>query len=172
MKKTLAAGLAVVLLQASWAAAGSLDLGVNGYGISFGNSDVWHGLRINLVDRDVEQVTGLNVSLWRPDGNEDAHFEGITFGLLGPEAERITGLGIGGLGIGVDRLDGIALAGIGIGAERVSGIALAGVGIGAEHVEGLAIAPIGVGAGEGVDGIVVFRLLSIGVPNGRAPRSQ
>ncbi|HUV35853.1 MAG TPA: hypothetical protein VMX58_02830, partial [Patescibacteria group bacterium] len=62
----------------------SLDLAVGGYGISLGNSKRFRGLRINAVDRDVENVIGVNVTLWRPDENPDAVVHGIAVGLYGP----------------------------------------------------------------------------------------
>ena len=58
----------------------SLDLGVNGYGISFGNSARWSGLRFNLVDRRVERVTGINLTFWKPGRNPDAVINGIALG--------------------------------------------------------------------------------------------
>src|SRR5690606_41160977 len=48
----------------------SLDLGIARYGVSFGNSSRWTGVRINWSDRDVQRVDGLNLTLWRPDGKD------------------------------------------------------------------------------------------------------
>ena len=58
----------------------SLDLGVEERGISFGNSPRWSGLRLNLVDRHVERVTGINLTFWKPGRNPDAVINGIALG--------------------------------------------------------------------------------------------
>src|SRR5690606_40514731 len=90
----------------------SLDLGLAGYGISLGNSPAWTGLRVNFIDRDVRRVDGINLTLWRPDGNLGADFNGFAIGAFGPEARTIRGAGIGLAGVVADReLRGLALAG-------------------------------------------------------------
>lgn len=57
MKRHLTLGAALIAVLAGPAfAQTSLDLGVEGFGISIGNSRRWNGLRINLVDHEVEEV--------------------------------------------------------------------------------------------------------------------
>jgi hypothetical protein len=45
----------------------SLDLPVRGYGISFGNSARFTGLRINFRDAGLDLINGINLTLWKPD---------------------------------------------------------------------------------------------------------
>jgi hypothetical protein len=57
-----------ILLADGSAFAGSFGLTSNDYGISFGNAPIVHGLRINIVDRNVERVDGINLTFWVPKG--------------------------------------------------------------------------------------------------------
>ncbi len=79
---------ALVSLWCGGAYGASLDPPAHGYGISFGNSHVFHGLRLNLIDRDVERVVGLNASLWKPGENSDARIDGLMLGLVHHDARR------------------------------------------------------------------------------------
>jgi len=60
--------------------ASSLDITYRGCGISFGNSKRMNGLRLNLVDRKVEEVNGINLTFWAPKGNPDAKVNGFALG--------------------------------------------------------------------------------------------
>ncbi len=164
--------------------AASLDIGAAHTGISFGNSRRFNGIRINFVDRGVESIRGLNLTLWKPGKNEEATIRGLSLGIVGMDADELSGINIGGVGlagetirglsfglvgigggdlsgvsiggvgIGGGRITGIAVGGIGMGATDVDGIAIGGIGIGAEHIRGLALGTIGVGT-ETLDGIAI-----------------
>src|SRR5262245_65657724 len=97
--------------------AQSLDL-VNGVGLSIGNSPNWTGVRINWRDKRVQEVTGLNVTIWKPIRNPDFEMNGIALGVFGPNARDINGaaLGVGGVVANHD-INGIAIAGLGVVAE-------------------------------------------------------
>lgn len=124
----------------------SLDLGIAGHGISFGNSPVWTGLRINLTDRDVRRVDGGNITLWRPDRNPDAEFNGLAFGLVGPVAGSIRGAGIGLVATVTEQ----SLGGLAYGTAAVvtggalTGFALGGAGVVTGGLHGIALSPIAV----------------------------
>ncbi len=61
-----AALLSLALLAAPFPAkADSLDIAVGGVGLSLGNSSRLTGVRVNLVDHEVQSVTGLNLTLWK-----------------------------------------------------------------------------------------------------------
>lgn len=60
----------------------ALNLTVNDYGISFGNSRRTNGLRINLTDNGLERVNGLNLTLWRPHDNPGAVVNGLALDLV------------------------------------------------------------------------------------------
>ena len=73
------AALALTALAAP-ATAGSLDLAVSGVGVSLGNSSRLTGVRVNLIDHDVQRVNGLNLTLWKARRNPDAVIRGAGIG--------------------------------------------------------------------------------------------
>jgi len=175
--------LALLSLIVSTAAAGSLDLPVRGAGISFGNSTSFDGIRFNWVDRDVEDLSGLGLTLWKPKDSPNGRMRGIYAGIVGQRAEELHGIGIGlvgsslrrgrgifvgglGLAFGPRKTDfrhddagasGILVAGLGIGADRMIGIAIGGLGMGADEVRGIAVGGLGIGGdtftGIGIGGL-------------------
>ena len=100
---------------AGYAGAASLDLTVHDYGLSLGDSRVTRGIRLNLIDRDLELAQGLNITLWRAGDVREACVDGLALGLVAPEAGRLRGITIGGLGVGAGTIQGLAIGGLGIG---------------------------------------------------------
>ena len=72
--------------------AQSLDLPNERYGMSLGNSKNFTGLRINFIDKEVDEINGVNVTLWRAKENKDAEVKGISLGLVSQEAGRLIGI--------------------------------------------------------------------------------
>lgn len=124
----------------------SLDLGIAGYGLSLGNSLVWTGLRINLSDRDVRRVDGINITLWRPGENPNAELNGLAFGVVAPVAGTIRGASVGLVAVVAERsLSGLAYgtAAVVTGGE-LAGFALGGAGVVTGGLRGIALSPIAV----------------------------
>ena len=77
-------------LRAGWiafafpviAAAQSIDLLTPGHrGLSIGDSRRVDGLRINFRDRRMEQVNGVNITVWTPHRESRGDVNGIAIGL-------------------------------------------------------------------------------------------
>jgi hypothetical protein len=157
---TLVALAALCTLRAASGAAQegrSLDLTVNDVGISVGDSRRVVGLRLNFRDRHLEEVVGINATIWTPYEYTGV-VRGVALGLPMTGARRIEGIAAGIFGIGVrESVRGLAIAGIGVGAgDDVRGVAISGIGLGAgEGVRGIAIGGIGVGAGGAVSGLTI-----------------
>lgn len=137
--------------------AQSLDLSIKGYGISFGNSKNFNGLRFNLRDSQVEEINGLNFTLWQGDDNERATVRGISVG-LSLEAGNLHGLMIGGLDVVAHKqLEGISVGLLGVGAGRsVKGITLGGLGAGAgRSIKGITIGGLAAGSGKDMTGVTI-----------------
>jgi hypothetical protein len=161
------------MLLTSWELAGqSLDFPSKRWGISFGNSKEFTGLRFNFRDEQVRRITGVNITFWQPkkDNKESvvtgislglipggAYMKGLNLGILGPGATTsMTGLNLGLIGVGAgEDLNGINIGGLGIGSgENMTGLNLGGLGAGAgENVAGISIGGIGVGAGKNMTGV-------------------
>ena len=60
----------------------SLDIGSSNAGLSIGNSPQWNGVRLNFADQGIDQIRGLNLTVWRANGD-------------GPGEGRIGGIGVG-----------------------------------------------------------------------------
>ena len=163
--------------------ARSLDLAINGTGISIGDSRGVNGLRLNFRDTRLERVNGVNITMWHPTGTSHGIVNGAAIGLPLTGARQITGLAIGlvgatveerfrGIGVGgfgvmsAGRLEGLMLGGHGVVAwGGIRGISIGGLGVGsAGDITGLSLGLVGVGTGRTVTGV---QAAGIGVLAGR-----
>jgi hypothetical protein len=136
----------------------SLDIGVNGIGVSFGDSREWTGLRFNYRDSRLVEANGINLTLWYPYENGAGRVNGVAIGLPTTGATELTGLGLGLFGFGVERsFTGLGIGGLGMGGGGdMKGIMLAGVGMGGGgDISGISIAGLGVGGGGNLSGIAI-----------------
>jgi len=135
----------------------SLDLTVHDVGISIGDSRRVTGLRINFRDRRLEQVNGINATIWTPyEANGEVN--GLALGLPATGAARITGLTAGVFGAGADeRIRGIGVGGLGLGSGGgLSGIMIGGLGVGTGgDIEGIGVGGLGVGGGGNMRGLMI-----------------
>jgi hypothetical protein len=140
------------------------------WGISLGNSTRFNGLRFNLVDKDIDQINGINVNVWgaRDESRHTGTVNGISIGI--PAAigtMNRNGINIGILGAGArHNMNGINLGILGPGAgNNLKGINLGALGIGAGNdLHGINIGGLGAGAGNDVKGITMG-LLGAGAGN-------
>src|SRR5688500_18487062 len=96
--------------------ARSLDLTLGGNGISIGHSRRVNGLRINFRDTRLEQVNGVNITLWTPMRSSGGTVNGAAIGLPMTGADEINGLAVGIFGFGAEeRFRGIGIGGVGAG---------------------------------------------------------
>jgi hypothetical protein len=154
----LTAALALAMLCASTAGlrGGSLDIPARTWGLSFGNSPEFTGLRFNFRDSTVVRVTGVNITFWMPaKDNKDSVVHGLSLGVA-PGAGDLKGVHLGLLGVAANKsADGICVAGLGVAVgTSLFGIAAGGLGVAAgDDLTGLAFGGLGVGAGKNVLGI-------------------
>ena len=144
--------LLVILLTGSPSLGGGLGIPTGHAGLGFGNLEQFAGVRINFSERNIDQMTGVSFSIWSPKNNRNAHYDGLSCGLVGFEGRRIRGISLAGIGIGTDEVAGITIGGIGVGSEKVTGIAIGGIGVGTTELTGIGIGGIGVG-GEDIRGL-------------------
>jgi len=155
--------LALIFLGNSTVQAQSLDIPSKKWGISFGNSKNFTGLRFNIQDDGVQKINGINFTLWKPKkDNPDSvinglslglmpgggHLQGIQLGIVGVGAEAsMKGINIGLLGAGAgENMYGVNIGGLGVGAgEKLAGINIGGLGCGSTEVTGISFGGLGVG---------------------------
>ena len=145
-------------------ASKSLDLMVNDVGISFGNSKRVIGLRFNIRDEWVEEVTGLNLTLWKPSENPDAVMRGLQLGIYGPSADelRIVSVGIA-MVHAYSRISGIAVAGGAVVSDGdIYGIALSGfANVAGGRMLGISVSGLANVATLGINGISIGGLANV-----------
>ncbi len=159
-----------------------IDLTVDNTGLAIGDKPRVDGVRINFRDRRLEEVNGINATIWTPYQPATGRVTGLALGLPatgagtvrgamiavigGGVTQSMTGLGVGGVGVGTGGdMTGIMIGGVGVGgAGDISGISIGGIGAGSGgRVKGLAIGGIGVGAAGGLTGVGIG---GIGVGSG------
>lgn len=130
-------------------------------GIGFGNLPRFTGLRFNFMDKNVEKIAGINVTVWQPKGDDEqtGTMNGISIGVpLAMGTEDRNGIGVGVAGVGAKRnLAGLNVGGLGVGAGgSVKGITIGGLGAGCGgDLKGITIGGLGAGSGGDVSGISV-----------------
>ncbi|MFO7979829.1 MAG: hypothetical protein R6V00_03220 [Candidatus Aminicenantes bacterium] len=136
--------------------AQSLDIPSKKWGISFGNSKEFTGLRFNIQDDGVQKINGINFTLWKPKkDNPDSVINGLSLGLM-PGGGHLRGIQLGLAGAGAETsLKGISVGLLGVGAgSDAMGINIGGIGAGVGgNMFGLNMGGLGVGAGEDLIGI-------------------
>src|SRR5689334_3997901 len=149
----LLAALIPAALQAQ-----SVDLMYHTYGISFGDSRLVHGIRLNFRDDYMKDVWGVNATVWKAYTPARGNVHGMALGLPVTTARNISGIGAGVFGAGAEEsFHGIGggLVGVGAGGD-LTGIFVGGVGAGAGgNMTGITIGGIGAGAGGDMKGFTV-----------------
>jgi hypothetical protein len=119
--------LVLAILQSQGVFAQSLDIPTKKWGISFGNSKDFTGLRFNFRDSRVSRVTGINVTLWNPrKDNKDSVIKGISLGLI-PGGVKLTGAFLAGIMVRVEqngRLSGLAASSVNYIRGTVNGLSI------------------------------------------------
>lgn len=152
------AALALAVLISANAAlfGGSVDFPAKTWGLSFGNSPEFTGLRFNFRDNKVVRVTGVNITFWQPGkDNKDSVVHGVSLGIV-PGAGELRGIQLGLLGVAANKsADGISIGGLGVAAgTSLFGIAAGGLGVAAgSDLTGFAFGGLGVGAGTDLLGV-------------------
>ena len=141
----------------------SFDLMADGVGISFGNSKRVRGLRFNVRDEGVEEVFGLNFTLWKPGENSDAVMKGLLLGIYGPSADELNFISIGLASVEAHSLiSGIAIGGGAVVCEgALNGISVAGLANVAGSMNGITLGGLANVAEGSVNGITLGGLANV-----------
>ncbi len=157
-----------------------LDLTIDGFGLVIGNIPRVNGLRLNFRDSYLEQVNGLNLTIWKPRDEVGGNINGVAIGLVAPNADRIHGISAGLLATLADeRMAGIAIGGLAVvsqgslqglsmgglatvAQDRVAGVTLGGLAVVSEgDVEGLSVGGLATVSQRNVRGISVGGLANV-----------
>jgi len=151
-------GLIFIIIAATSSYAQGFGLPSKQWGLGFGNTRRFTGIRFNFRDSRVQRVTGINVTLWQPyDDDQNARVNGISVGLI-PGGGYLRGLQVGVLGVSAYKdVRGISFGVLGVGSGGdMWGINIGGLGAGAGgDVVGLNIGGLGIGSGRDLQGITI-----------------
>ena len=81
-----------------------LNIPAKHWGLSFGNSTRFDGIRFNLVDKDIEKINGINFNVWgaKDDSRQTGTVNGISIGIPAAIGTNYrNGINIGGDVFGV-----------------------------------------------------------------------
>jgi hypothetical protein len=135
----------------------ALNIPFKKYGISFGNSHSFNGIRFNVKDRETKTINGFNFTIGLGDNwdkNKESRVNGISAGLF-PMAYSLNGLGIGVFGPGFHDFNGLGIGGLVVAGSKLNGIAVSGFMMGGQTVSGIGIAGFLAGAEKTFNGIVL-----------------
>ena len=128
-----------------------ISIGARKYGICFGNSPRYSGIRLNLLDREVEYVNGLQFNLFNTNANTSNGIEmavlmsrtkkqnGLSIGLLYNYGEVRNGIALSFIGNGIDQMNGLSLGILADSHEQVNGFTTGLIAIGSKRINGAAI---------------------------------
>jgi hypothetical protein len=148
---------------------GLLNIGPNHTGLSIGNSARWNGLRINFRDRGVQQLNGVNLSIWKAadETNRQARLHGLNVGIVGPEGGYLRGINLGLGAVAEHEISGINLGIFGLVSQGSAyGLNVGGLGLVTEgKMVGLNVGGLGAVTEGDMQGINIG-----GLGTGRAGR--
>ena len=135
------------------------NIPTNRYFLGFGNTKNFSGIRFNFIDKNIDKINGINVTIWnaRNDSEISGTINGISIGLpmAYGSADR-NGISLAIFGVGArDDINGINIAGLGVGSGGdVNGINISGLATGSGNdMNGINIGGLAVGGGRDVKGI-------------------
>ncbi|HEX9615598.1 MAG TPA: hypothetical protein VGA55_08820 [Bacteroidota bacterium] len=139
--------LNVSLSQEDEETPGALNLTIGHTGVSFGNAPRVNGIRINWSDLWLEEINGINLTLWRPADRVSGDVNGLAVGIVSPAAENLRGVSISPIAIVAgEGMYGVNIAGLALVSQGSAvGMNFGGLGVvGQKSVSGLTFALLGV----------------------------
>ncbi len=155
---------------------GHFSFGIKNNGICFGNSNKYNGVRLNLIDNNVDKVNGLSFNVAGLAFNKRVN--GISFGLIGTTDSLMNGLQFGSIytfstkinGISItpfllaSEINGLQIVGVAAFVDTTNGVLISLFGttpfdmIGSKIINGLAIGGVVINS-EKVNGVIISGIL-------------
>ncbi len=105
LKKTINSSNETKVIDCSY---WSIDIPASTWGISFGNSYNYNGVRFNYRDCDIGTINGINFTIWDSPSVTNSTVNGISIGGM-PHASNLNGLNLGLGLLGEEQVNGINL---------------------------------------------------------------
>jgi len=142
----------------------AVNIPLKKYGISFGNSSEFTGIRINLADKDIKRINGLNVTLWARKLKywsdnvqmQKSVVNGITTGII-PTCGTMNGINSGVLRVvAMKEMNGFCVSGFNLYSQgNINGVSFSGLITQCDVFSGVLLSGIaGAGTG-GINGLAI-----------------
>ena len=161
MKRIITVFIIIVSINTSYGQNRFFSIGKKDAGICFGNSAQYNGLRLNLFDKNVKIVNGVNLALI----SGSKKLNGVSISAIGDASEVSNGVSIGGIALRGNKRNGIGIS-IDINCDTLNGFFIGGIGVAGRTIrepmkiiKGFASGLIAVGA-EKVYGLMLCGGLS------------
>lgn len=119
----------------------SFTLGYHDNGIALGNSRNCNGVRINLWDKEVNNVNGFNISA----KSYTERTNGFSFGVVANSDDMTNGIKIAGFSNVADEVNGICIAGLATDVtNKINGLGISGFYTFADTMNGVFISLLGI----------------------------
>ncbi len=135
-----------------------LNVGLKKNGVCFGNSSNYNGIRLNLWDKNVNSINGINIS----GLSNSRKSNGLSIGIVASCDTISNGIKIGGLATCSKRHNGLAISGLFVKGEKYNGIGIAGLSPFADTLNGLFVGLWGVTSWSRYDTIKNINGIAIG----------
>jgi len=146
----------------------SINIPVKKYGISFGNSSEFTGIRINLADKDIKRINGLNVTFWTRKlkyWSDNAQMQksivnGISTGII-PTCGTMNGINSGLLRlVAMKEMNGLSLSLLNLYSKgNINGLSVSGLITQCDILSGLVVSGIAAAGTGGINGLAVGGLI-------------
>jgi hypothetical protein len=145
----------------------ALNLPFRRYGLSIGNSHDFNGVRINLMDKHVNRINGLNVTFWSDnalrfeqwlnEGNDSSVINGISMGIVPTAGSmQLINLGLMGVRTSPNSLNGLSAGGTFIlSAGNINGLSISGLLTQTCVINGIAVSGLFVAGTQGINGLAI-----------------
>jgi hypothetical protein len=142
----------------------SINIPVKKYGISFGNSSEFTGIRINLADKDIKRINGLNVTFWARKlkyWSDNAQMQksivnGISTGII-PTCGTMNGINTGLLRlVAMKEMNGLSLSVLNLYSKgNINGLSVSGLITQCDILSGLVVSGIAAAGTGGINGLAI-----------------
>ncbi len=108
-------------------------------GVCFGNSAQFNGLRLNLFDKYVKKINGVNLAII----SSSKELNGISIGVITDGVSLSNGISVGGIALGGEKRNGVLIGGLMLYGSKINGLGISG-SIDGDTLNGFFIGGIGV----------------------------
>jgi len=142
----------------------AVNIPLKKYGISFGNSSEFNGIRLNLADKDIKRINGLNVTFWARKLKywsdnvqmQKSLVNGISTGII-PTCGTMNGINSGLLRVvAMKEMNGLSLSVLNLSSKgNINGVSFSGLITQCDVLSGFAVSGLAAAGTGGINGLAI-----------------